>query len=533
METAHLPTVLIARCGLIGALLAGSASGVRAQTGKLEYPHARRADHIDVHHGIEVEDSYRWMEEMDSEETRAWMEAQDRLLQSFVGAYAARASIRERIHELGELGPAYSVPLRRGSLYFFQRGQPGQTQSALYISERLDGPAELLLDPNTRFADQQLRVTGYTPSPDGRFVVLNVTRRQSSWAHARILEVESGNEKAEKLETLASGGSVAWSADGNGFYYIEYGDLEELETGGAEPLPQIFFHRVGAEQAQDILIYSRPDRPSWLYSITVTEDGRYLIISAYDGTVPGNRVLYKELNDFEAEVRELPTEEGAAYQFLGNEGSRFWFYTDLNAPRGKVVAIDVGGEELERWVEVIPETEEAMAGGSTVGGNAMKIVGGRIVILYRKDARSIVRSFDLNGALEHEKILDIGWVGSGFVGRQDEAQVRFSLNTFTRSTTIYGLDLDSGQLAEIFQRALPFDPADYVTRQVFYESSDGTRVPIFLAYKKGLEPDGKSPASVIRQCSSRSASEIKVRRRFTATSSRRRCRRSKNVTTRR
>ena len=493
MKTVHLPTILFARCGLIGALLVGPASEALTQTGKIEYPHARRADQIDDYHGVEVEDPYRWMEEMDSEETRAWMEAQDRLLESFVGAFPARVAILERIHALGELGPAHSVPMKRGSLYFFQKGLPGQTQSALYITERLGGSADLLLDPNTYFEDEELRMGGHAPSPDGRFVALNVRRLQSRWARTRIVAVDSGREEDGRLETVTAGSVVAWAGDSEGFFYIDYGDFEELESGAADPLPQILFHRVGAEQSEDELVYSRPDRPSWLYSTSVTEDGRYLIISVFDGGIPGNRVLYKDLKDPEAEVREIPTAEGAAYLFLGNEAGRFWFYTDLNAPRGRVVSIDIG-EELERWVQVIRETEETMAGGSAVGGNAIKIVGGRIVALYRKDSRSIVRSFDLDGALEHEEILDIGWVGSGFVGRQDEPQVRFSLNTFTRSTTVYGLDLESGELATIFQRELPLNPDDYVTRQVFYKSKDGTRVPMFLAHKKGLELDGSSPA---------------------------------------
>lgn len=485
-------------CSIAALALAAFASIGHTQTPVLDYPLARRVEHVDEYHGVEVADPYRWMEEMDSEETRAWMEAEAELLERFLSEVPAHAAILERIHELGELGSAYGVPVRGGDRFFFNRVEPGQDQPVVFVSERLGEEDRVLIDGNTYFEDPELRLSGFTASPDGRFLAFRVTRGQSRWGILRIIDVDSGHELPDRLETLGSA-TVAWGELGGrqGFFYVGYGNYEDLEAGRSEPLAEIHYHEVGTPQSADELVYSRPDEPSWLYGPAVTEDGRYLIVHVFDGGVAGNRVLYKDLMRRGAELEEIPTERGATYSFLGSVGTRFWFYTDQDAPHGRIMNLDIDIDEpgLARWVQVVPEGEGGgiMAGGSTVGGNAMSLTGGKLVALYREDVRGVLRVFDLEGNLEHERLLDIGWIGSGFVGRQSESEIRFSLNTFTRATTVYSFDLESKELSPIFERDLRIDPDDFVTEQVFYKSEDGTRVPMFIAYKKGLERDGSHP----------------------------------------
>jgi prolyl oligopeptidase len=449
----------------------------------LEYPKTRRDETEDDIHGIEIQDPYRWLEEIDSDETRDWIEAQNRLTFGFLETIPEREMIRDRIQTLWNY-EKYDPPFKRGGRYFFNRNDGLQNQSVLYWMESLDEEPKVLLDPNKLSEDGTIAMTGYAVSDDGKLLAYGLSSSGSDWQEWHIREVDTGEDLADHLQWVKFS-QVSWSKDSKGFFYSRYDKPEEgFAYKGPNYYHKLYYHRVGDPQSSDSLIYERPDHKEWGFDGSVTDDGEYLVVTVWKGTHRENAIFFKDLQA-DGEVTPLLDEFDANYTFLGNDDSKFYFMSDLDAPMGRVIAIDVNQPERSDWRTVIPESEDAL--------QEVSMVGGKFIATYLHDAHSLVRIYDESGRPVRE--VELPGIGStiGFEGRQSDTETFFLFTGFTTPGTVYRYDLEIGERTVFRKPEVGFDPNEYETSLHFCRSEDGTRVPIFVSHKKGLELDGNNP----------------------------------------
>lgn len=475
---------LVASCALDTAERGARSSGLRAP---LTYPAARSGEEADLYHGIRVEDPYRWLEDADSPETRTWIEEQNRLTFALLDRIEERSWIKKRLTDLWNY-EKYGIPSWEGGRYFFSKNDGLQNQSVLYTMRSIDDEPRVLLDPNTLSTDGTVALKGYEISADGKHMAYGLSRAGSDWQEWRVLDVESGKDLPDRLKWIKFSGA-SWSRDGKGFYYSRYAEPRETEQfQDVNYFQKLYYHRIGTPQSADELVYSRPDKKEWGFDGVVTEDGRYLLILVHEGTDPRNRVFYKDLEKDPSVVVELLDDFDAAYHFVGNSGAVFWFHTDRNAPRGRLIAIDTrapGVAEGKGRTEILPQVQETL--------QRVSAVGGCFIASYLKDAYTVVRVFDREGRFTREVPLPGIGSATGFWGKFDETETFYSFKSFTTPTTTYRYDVRTGE-SRVFRRPrVDFDPQDYSVRQVFCSSKDGTRIPVFITHRRGLELDGENP----------------------------------------
>ena len=475
---------LIATAWVVGFVVYPAAE-VFAGPGKpLVYPKARKGDVVDTYHGVEVPDPYRWLEDPDSPESRAWIEAENKVTFGFLGQIPERERIKKRITELWDY-EKYGLPQKRGGRYFFSKNDGLQNQSVLYTVKSLDQKPRVLLDPNKLSEDGTIALRGRSVSEDGRLLAYGLAAAGSDWQEWKVRDIETGQDLDDHLKWIKFSGA-SWTKDGKGFFYSRFDEPSEAtmlqETNYFQKL---FYHRVGMPQPEDTLIYERPDQKEWGFGGYVTDDGRYLIIYVSVGTEPKNMIFYKDLQAKDAKVVELIDKFEAEYGFIDNDGPLFWFQTDLDAPRSRVIAIDIRKPERSNWKEIIPQ------GPNTL--RSVNLVGNRFVCRYLKDAHTQIKMFDVNGKFVRDVSFPALGTAYGFGGKREETETFYAFTNFTDPGTIYRYDMVTGK-SEIFRRPkVDFDPSEYETRQVFYKSKDGTRVPMFITYKKPLYLNGKNP----------------------------------------
>lgn len=449
----------------------------------LTYPTARKGDQVDDYHGIKVADPYRWLEDLDSEETRNWVEAENRLTSSFLNEIPARARIRERLTKLWNY-ERFGVPFREGKNYFYTRNSGLQNQAVLYTVTSLDGQPTLLLDPNTLSTDGTVALSGTAVSNDGKLLAYSLSASGSDWQEWKVRDVSTGKDLADNIKWVKFSGA-SWTADNQGFFYSRYDEPKSDSLKGTNYFQKLYYHKLGTPQSEDVLIYERPDQKDWLFGGNVTEDGRYLIISVFQGTDNKNRVYYKDLQAKDAQVVKLLDDFDAAYNFVGNEGTVFWFQTDLKASRGKIIAIDVSKPDRGSWQVLVPEAAEALQG--------VNVVNHMFVANYLKDAHTQVKIFSTSGKFVREVAFPGLGTAGGFGGHAKDKETFYSYTGFTTPTSIYRYDMVTGKSSIFRQPKADFNSEDYETKQVFYASKDGTKVPMFITYKKGLKLDGNNP----------------------------------------
>ncbi|HMY73728.1 MAG TPA: prolyl oligopeptidase family serine peptidase, partial [Blastocatellia bacterium] len=451
----------------------------------MNYPIAKKLDQTDDYHGMKVADPYRWLENPDSAETRAWVEAENKVTFDFLDQIPERARIKARLTQLWNF-ERYDVPFKAAGdseRYFYFKNDGLQNQNVLYTLKTLDGEAQVLLDPNKLSADGTVALSGYAVSDDGRHLAYGLSASGSDWTEWKVREVETGRDLADHLKWVKFSGA-SWTNDGQGFFYSRYDEPnEKTKLEDLNYFQKLYYHRLGTPQAEDVLVYERTDQKEWGFDGRVTEDGRYLIISVWQGTHPWNRVFYKDLQTPDATVVEFLPNLEAAYNFIGNDGSLFYFRTDSHAARGRVIAIDAANPQ--QVLELIPEAEETLEGVS--------LVGDHFITSYLKDARSQIKLFDLTGKFIREVELPGIGTAIGFGGKRADTETFYAFTGFTTPATIYRHDLKTGQSAVYRQPKVDFNPQDYETKQVFYAGKDGTRVPMFITHKKGLKLDGQNP----------------------------------------
>lgn len=451
---------------------------------RLPVPESKRLDLVETLHGIRVADPYRWLEDGNSEETRRWIEEQNKVTFAYLRSLPGRQEIHDRLTHLWNF-PRYGLPFERGGRYFFTRNDGLQQHSVWYVAESLDGEPRVLLDPNTLSEDGRVAVSSVSISWDGKLAAYAISVGGSDWLEWRVRNVDTGEDLPDRIRWSKFSGA-SWSKDNAGFYYSRYDEPEPGEKlQGQNFFQKVYYHRIGTPQEENVRIYERPDQPRWGFGVWVTEDGHYLMYGVWDGTQRENRIFYKDLTKPDAEVVELLPHADARYDFLGNIGARFFFRTDRDAPKGRIIAIDLDKPDPENWTTIVPESENALASAS--------LVGGHFFLTYLYNAHSQVLKYTTDGKLVREIPLPgLGSVG-GFGGRMDSKETFFSYTSFAYPTTLFRYDIESGEITVHRKSEVDFDPEKFETKQVWFVSKDGTRVPMFVTHKKGIELDGSNP----------------------------------------
>jgi prolyl oligopeptidase len=476
-----LPAALAAG---VGVSLMSAAPGAAQEA---PYPETRRSDQVDDYHGTRVADPYRWLEDTDSPETRAWVEAQNRITGAHLSSIPQRERIEQRLTRLWNY-ERFGVPFREGDRYFFFRNDGLQDQSVLYTLPELGAEPRVLLDPNTLSADGTVALTTVRVSDDGRHLVYGTSSGGSDWQEFRVREVATGRDLPDHLRWIKFSGA-AWTEGGEGFFYSRYPEPRGNALTSENRDNTLFYHRLGTSQSEDVPVYQRPDEPDWRFSPYVTDDGRYLVVSASKST-SWNRLFLKDLGDprnprLDAPMVSLVEGFDANYQVVGNDGPVLYLLTDQGAPRGRVVAMDTRAPEAARWRTLIPESEDVL--------ESVTMVDDRFVATYLHDAHSRLRVFDLQGKLVREvELPGIGSVGA-VSGDRDDREAFYSFSSFLYPSTVFRYDVARGESSVFRAPEVDFDPERFVTRQVFYTSRDGTRVPMFITHRSDLELDGKNP----------------------------------------
>jgi len=450
----------------------------------LSYPQTRTVEQKDDYHGVAVADPYRWLEDANSEETHAWVEAQNKLTQSYLAQIPRREAIKQRLTQLWNF-ERFSVPFKEGGRYFYSRNDGLQNQSALYTMKALSDTPRLLLDPNTLAADGTVALAGLAVSPNGKYLAYSIAASGSDWNEIKVRDIDTGKDTEDHIKWVKFS-NTAWLRDGSGFFYSRYDEPKEAtKLADVNYFQKLYFHKLGTPQSADTLVYDRPDHKDWGFGAEVTEDGRYLVITASQGTAHKNRLYYKDLSSKDAKVVPLLEDFDAAYDFIANDGPVFWFRTDRLAPRSRIITIDVRKPSGEHWKEVVPESAQTLVSAN--------VVNNQLLVNYLSDAHGLVKVFDLKGKFLHEvELPGIGSV-SGFGGKRNEHETFYLYTSFTTPTTIYRYDLKTGKSSVYRQPKVDFNPADYETRQEFFTSRDGTKVPMFIVAKKGIKLDGGNP----------------------------------------
>jgi prolyl oligopeptidase len=494
-------TVLAAIATLLAAILSNADVSAQKQNErqskptmnkKFTYPQAKKVDQIDDYHGVKVADPYRWLENPDSADSRAWIEAENKLTFDFLNQIPERAKIKERLTKLWNY-EKYGPPFKEGGRYFYFKNDGLQNQNVLYTLKSLDAEPRVLLDPNKLSTDGTVALSGYAVSEDGKYLAYGLSTSGSDWQEWKVREIETGNDLSDQIKWVKFSGA-SWTTDGKGFFYSRYDEPnEKTKLEDANYYQKLFYHRLGSPQSEDVLVYERKDQKEWGFDGRVTEDGRYLVVSVWQGTDPKNLVFYKDLQNSTAsgseraenKVVELINEFEAAYNFISNDGPLFWFRTDKDAPRGRVIAIDTRNPGRANWKELVPQAAETLEG--------VNLVGDHFIASYLKDARAQIKLFGLGGKFARE--VELPGIGSaaGFGGKRKDSETFYAFTSFTTPTTIYRYDVKTGK-SEVYRKPkVDFDPNAYETRQVFYKSKDGTRVPMFITSKKGLKLNGQNP----------------------------------------
>ena len=450
-----------------------------APTARPAYPPTPRVEQIDEYFGVAVADPYRWLEELDSEQTREWVEAQNDYTAAVLGSVPQRARIHARLTALWDY-ERWSVPVRAGNRYAYLRNTGLQNQAVLVVTRSLDEPGRVLLDPNTFSADGTVALSGLVFSNDGALLAYATSASGSDWKEWRVRDVATGKDRAD-LVRWSKFSTASWRRDGSGFYYGRYDEpAAALQFKATNYYQKLYFHRLGTPQSTDVLVYQRSDHPDWNIDGYTTEDGRYLVIFLSQGSDPRNGVLISDLAG--GELTELCPEGVAHYAYVGNDGGTFYFLTTLDAPAGRIVAIAL---EDRTVCELIAPTADAI--------DDVALFGDTFVISYLRDALAYVTMRGLDGL--HIRDIPLPGLGSvgGFGGKRRARETFYAFTSYTVPATIYRYDLGAQESKVVFTPRLPYRPETLVSRQLFYTSKDGTRIPMIVTAKKGIEPGADAP----------------------------------------
>jgi prolyl oligopeptidase len=514
-------------CALVSLLAATSFA--QTQRAPLSYPPATRGTQSDVYHGTTIADPYRWLEATDAPDTKAWVEAQNRLSESYLSTIPERAAIKNRLTQLWNYART-TAPFKEGDRYFYFQNSGLQNQSILYVQDRRNAPPRVLLDPNVLSPDGTIALSNVSASTDGRYLAYSLSTSGSDWQEIRVRDVTTGRDLPDVVKWVKFSG-LSWTHDNKGFFYSRY---DEPTSGNAltnvNKNHKLYYHRIGRPQSRDELIFDRADQPEWLLYGVVSDDGQYLAIQISPGSSGKNRLYYIDLaNPGKPKVTNpvvrLMDKQDAEYDFIGSRGTMLYIKTNLNAPKGRIVAVNIENPRPERWTTIVSESKDALVGATLAGED---IVGN-----YLEDARSSIRFFSparndnrraerrpeptrpsnvyddtstapiitrdrgqqFGGGFRLRGELDLPGIGTvGQInGKQGDDELFYTFTSYLYPTTAFRFDLDTRR-NEVFRApAVAFDATPYETKQVFFTSKDGTRVPMFITSRRGVALDGNNP----------------------------------------
>jgi len=471
---------------ILSVLLFGTATAGETGMKTRIYPPAKQIDQVDDYHGKKVRDPYRWLEDPDSPETRKWIDQENEITSGFLSQIKTREAIEERLTDLWNYEKC-TVPFAEGGKLFYFKNTGLQNQDVLFVRDKETGKERILLDPNKLSEDGTVALSSIDVSQDGKLLAYGISRSGSDWQEWFVRDIETGEDLKDHIQWVKFS-SASFTRDGKGFFYSAYDKPDEkTQLQKTNYFQKLYFHKIGERQDSDTLVYERKDQKEWGFSGSVSEDGDYLVIHVWKGTEPKNRIFYKSLTVPESPVVELLTKADAEYSYVGNQGTTFWFRTDLDAPRGRLVAIDIAtfNQSKPEFKELIPESSDTLL--------AVNATGGAFFVSYLKDAFTRVSRHKLDGSIENQVELPGIGTASGFGGKMSAGDTYYSYTSFNTPSTIYKYEIGSAKTSTFFKPAVKFDPDDYKTEQVFVKSKDGTKVPLFITYKKGMERNGKNP----------------------------------------
>jgi len=449
------------------------------------YPVAKKVDQVDDFFGTTVADPYRWLESSDTPDARAWIDAENKVTFDYLAQIPERSRIKARLTEIWDY-ERYGTPSRHGPWYIFAKNTGLQPQAVVYKTKSLDAAPEVLIDPNALSKDGTVALGETSFSDDGRYFAYSLAASGSDWIEWRVRDVATSQDLPDLVKWSKFSGA-AWLKDGSGFFYSRYDEPKGDQLQAVNKHQKVFFHTLGTTQDKDALVHERRDRPDWGFGADVTEDGRFLLVYQTEGTDNRNRIFVRDLEKPGAKIEPFLDAFDASYTVVGNDGDTFYVLTNKNAPRFRLVAIRRSTPAESAWKTLVPEAP----GTSVLQGVTM--VNDRFVTLWMNDAHHAVRMFGLDGKPEAEVALPtLGAIG-GLTGRRAHKEMFYSFGSFLYPTAVYRYDFTSRKVGVFKKPELAFDASAYETVQVFYDSKDGTRIPLFLTHKKGLRKDSANP----------------------------------------
>ncbi len=482
----YLSACVASACITLLAACAAPRATHDPQPEKLAYPAAPRGDVVDRYHGTSVPDPYRGFEDPGAQATKDWVAAQNALSQPFLERLPQRAWLGERLKQLWTY-ERFGIPRREGGKYFYLRNDGKQDQSVLYVADSPDATPRVLVDPNGNRDDATIALSQWDPSPDGQILAYALSDGGTDWNTWHFRRVSDGVDLPVVLK-YSKFWAVSWARDSSGVYYSRYplkkDQAADDPRGDDAGRPDVYFHKLGEPQSADKLVYQVTDHPTRVPSVQVTEDGRYLIIGLFDGYAT-NAWMVRDLRTPGSSPKPLFVKWDALYNFLGSNGDELYFQTTNQAPRGRVIAVNANDPSPEKWRTVVP------LGDYTI--NNANYIGGRVVVEYTRDARSLVRLFETGGALAGEVKLPGLGTAAGFQGSGTHPETFFSYSDYLSPTRVMRLDVVTNTVSEFRTPKVPADFGPFMTEQVFYTSKDGTRVPMFITRRKDAPRDGNRP----------------------------------------
>jgi len=452
----------------------------------LIYPVTDKVDHVDTYHGTDVADPFRWLEDdvRESEAVASWVDAENKVTFAYLDTIEERDAIHSRMKELWD-SERFSLPIKEGGRYFYSYNDGLQNQDVIYTLTDLGAEPDLLIDPNTWSEDGTVALAAYFPSPDGMRVAYLVQDGGSDWRVGKVMNVESGEELTDRLDWLKFTG-LSWAGDSSGFYYSRYpATREEEKFQSLNKDMMVYFHQLSTPQEQDRVVYANPDHPDWGPRGSVTDDGKHMVITISVGTDDRYSIVHQDLTNPDAEPVMIIEGFDYDYSLVGNIGDDLYFRTNNGAPRNRLIVINAKQPGREHWREVIAQSDDVL--------DDVNLVGGKIITTYMQDAKTVVKVVDLEG--NETGTVDLPGIGtaSGFGGKFDDDETFFTFSSFNSPTTISKLDVATGAVEVFKAPEVAMNPDDYIVKQAFYTSKDGTHVPMFISHRKNVVPNGNTP----------------------------------------
>ncbi|MBC7476394.1 MAG: S9 family peptidase, partial [Candidatus Sericytochromatia bacterium] len=446
------------------------------------YPLSHKDNVIENYHGIKVADPYRWLEDPSSEQTKNWVEAENKVTFNYLNSVPAKEKIKERLTELWNY-PKYSAPTKEGNNYFFFKNDGLQNQAVLYMQEKLKSTPKVLLDPNKLTSDGTAALSGQYYNKQGTLLAYGISKNGSDRQEIKIKKIATGHDYDEVLKWCKFSG-VAWKSDNSGFYYNRYPEPGTVATEDLNNYSTVYWHTLGTSQDLDKLVYQDKDNKELSFFPFTSEDGKYLMLHIYKGTAPENNIYFRDINS-DNSFKKLFNSADASYEYVDNKDNIIYIKTTNDSPKGRIITVDLNNPEKSNWKNIIPEQKEVM--------QSVHVINHQLIISYMHDAYNILKTYDMSGKFIGQ--IDLPTIGTvdAITGKKDDNEMFIKFSSFTYPSTTFTYNFGSGKLENFMDSEVKFKPADYETKQVFYNSKDGTKVPMFLTYKKGLKLNGDNP----------------------------------------